>query len=247
MTDGAFRRELAARYHDVHARYASSSVYGELTSVWPYYEVNYRDHVADVPRSVPVLEIGPGHGSLLAWLRSIGFTELTGVDSSPGDVAFANDHLGVGTVVEADALDFVQARAGSFGLVIMKAVLEHLPRDRVLALLQSSGRALLPDGLLLVDVPNMDWLLASHERYMDLTHEGGFTRESLRALLLLVFDSVQLRGSVPGRPTGSQRLLRRPLISFLRRVFYVLGEGASDVLFESRSLVAVARRPRLTR
>src|SRR5207245_3266519 len=109
--------------------------------------------------------------------------------------------------------------------------------------LRASARALVGDGVLLVDVPNMDWLLASHERYMDLTHEGGFTPESLRTLLLLVFDSIDVRGSTTGAPTRSQRLFRRPLVSLLRRLFYLLGEGASDVLFESRSLVAVARRP----
>jgi SAM-dependent methyltransferase len=241
MSDDALRRELATRYHDLHARYASSAVYRDLTSTWPYYQVNYADIVKDLPRGTRVLEIGPGHGSLLAWFRSSGFRDVRGVDSSPGDVAFANGHLGADTVTEDDAGHYLRAHETTFGLIAMKAVLEHVTRSSALGLVQAAHRALVPDGLLLVDVPNMDWLLASHERYMDLTHETGFTRESLRTLLLLAFESVDMRGSRPAVLTRSQRLLRRPLIAVTRLFLYVLGEGANDALFESRSLVAVAR------
>ena len=74
--------------------------------------------------------------------------------------------------------------------------------------------------------------------------EVGFTRESLGALLSIVFADVSVRGSRLARPSRSQRWFRRPLVAVLRRAFYVLGEGASDILFESRSLIAVARSPR---
>jgi 2-polyprenyl-3-methyl-5-hydroxy-6-metoxy-1,4-benzoquinol methylase len=241
MSDDALRRELATRYHDIHARYASSSVYNDLTSAWPYYQVNYGDKVSELLRDTRVLEVGPGHGSLLAWFRSLGFKDVRGVDSSAGDVGFANEHLGADTVTNDDATHYLQAHESTFGLIAMKAVLEHIPRSSALGLVQAARRALAPDGLLLVDVPNMDWLLASHERYMDLTHESGFTRESLRTLLLLAFESVDLRGSRPAVLTRSQRLFRRPLIAVTRLFLYVLGEGGNDTLFESRSLVAVAR------
>lgn len=241
MSDEVVRRELASRYHDAHARYASGAVYADIASAWPYYEANYGDLIAGIARTKRVLEVGPGHGSLLAWLRSSGFEKVVGVDSSPGDVEFANKHLGTGTVVEDDALRYLEASRGSFGVIVMKAVLEHVARSSLLDLVRATRRALETDGVLLVDVPNMDWLLASHERYMDLTHEGGFTRESLRALLLLAFDSVDVRGSRPAKTTRSQRLFRKPLVAVMRRLLYVLGEGASDTLFESRSLIAVAR------
>lgn len=242
MTDDAFKTELNLRY-DAHARHASAPVYARLESVWPYYETNYRSLVDRLSRSTNVLEIGPGHGSLLAWLRSLGFENLAGVDASPGDVRFANEHLGGDVVVHGDAFEYLTSHRARFGLIVMKAVLEHLPRSRLIEAVRDAASALAEDGVLLVDVPNMDWLMASHERYMDLTHETGVTRESLRALLGLVFNTVEVSGSRLPKPTRSQRFLRRPVIALLRRILYILGEGASDVLFESRSLVATAKHP----
>ena len=53
--------------------------------------------------------------------------------------------------------------------------------------------ALRAGGAVLIDVPNMDWLFAGHERYMDFTHELGFTQESLSQLLGGVFSEVVVR------------------------------------------------------
>jgi len=242
--DKSFRNELLARYGETQARQASPAVYEDPSVAWPYYEANYRSMLEPLSREIRICEVGSGHGSLLAWLRSTGFQHVEGVDASPSDVAFANSHLGQGVVVLGEAATFLDGRRVDFDLVIMKAVLEHVAKGELGELLRLIARSLAPGGCLLVDVPNMDWLLASHERYMDLTHEVGFTRESLGALLSIVFADVSVRGSRLARPSRSQRWFRRPLVAVLRRAFYVLGEGASDILFESRSLIAVARSPR---
>jgi len=240
------RDELQRSYHEGQAVIASKGVYEAPQSMWPYYEANYRRTVSELPKGSMVVEVGTGHGSLLAWLRSLGFSRVEGVDASPGDVTAANRMLGAEVVALGDGETYLRARPCLFDFVVMKAVLEHLPKDRLLPMLGAIAAALGPNGTALIEVPNMDWLAASHERYMDLTHEVGFTRESLRTLLLLVFTSVEIRGSQPGGPSRTQRWFRRPLVWLLRRIFYVVGEGASDVLFESRSLIAIARDPKLT-
>jgi SAM-dependent methyltransferase len=213
-----------------------------LTSAWPYYAANYGRTFSSLPRTAAVLELGPGHGSLLAWLRSLGYEHLSGVDASPGDVSFANGHLGGQTVALGDAEGYMRERPSGFDLVVAKAVVEHVPRDRLLDFLEALAGALRPSGRALIDVPNMDWLAAPHERYMDLTHEVGFTRESLWSLLKLRFDTVEIRGSQLPVQTRAQRLLRRPLVASIRGLLYVLGEGANEVLFESRSLIAIASK-----
>ena len=243
-SDADLRRRLADTYLRGHAREVSGAMYADVRTTWPHYEVNYASIVAALPAGAAVLEIGPGHGGMLAWLRSKGVTDVRGVDTSPGDVAFANEMLGAGTVVEAAALDFLRTHDDAYDAVVAKAVLEHVPRAELLALLEAAASRLRPGGVLVVEVPNMDWLLASHERYMDLTHETGFTRESLAALLRLCFDEVEVRGSALAEPTRAQRLLRPLLLGILRRGLYVLGEGASDLLFAHRSLIATARSPR---
>lgn len=244
MTDqeSELRRTLLNRYHELQGAIASPDLYEQISAHWAYYDLNYGRELEGLRKDASVMELGTGHGGLLAWFRARGHSNVAGVDASPGEVAFANARLGDDLVVAGDAEHVLASRPGSYDVVIAKAMLEHVPRGRLLPLLRAVHTALLPNGVLLVDVPNMDWIAANHERYMDLTHESGFTRESLEALLRLIFDDVSVRGSTLASPTRSQRLLRPLAIRMLRRLYYLIGEGASDVLFDSRSLIAVAHR-----
>lgn len=237
------RDELLARYRELQGAGSSGALYQDPTLLWSHFDVNYAPRLVQFSEAAAVAEIGSGSGGLLGWLRSRGFDKIQGVDQSPEDVRFANEYLGDELVLEGDAIGFLRDRAGAFDLVVAKAIVEHVAKDQLVELIDSLRVALRPGGLVLVEVPNMDWLLASHERYMDLTHEVGFTRESLATWLGLRLVEVDVRGSVQAAPTRSQRLLRRPLVAATRRALYVLGEGASDLLFEHRSLVATARRP----
>jgi 2-polyprenyl-3-methyl-5-hydroxy-6-metoxy-1,4-benzoquinol methylase len=239
-----FTQTLWTHYRSGQARFSSRALYEDIRSAWPYYRANYLQHFNEIPREASVLEIGCGSGSLLAWLQSLGFKNLRGVDLSPGDVEFANRHLNSEIVRLSDAQPYLEENRGRFRVIIAKATLEHIPKDRLLSVVESVADALNVDGMAIVDVPNMDWVLGLHERYMDLTHELGFTRQSLASLLDIVFEAVDIRGSVLANPTRTQRWFRRPLLAVLRRLLYIVGEGASDVLFESRSIIAVAGKPR---
>ena len=243
MTADDLQRVLLDNYRTGQATISSASLYDDIRSAWPYYDANYRDLLADVDREAAILDVGTGPGTLLAWLREAGFRSVKGVDASPGDVNFAASHLGEGVVTLGDAREVLEARPGAYDVVMMKAVLEHVAKNDLLPLLDALSRSLRPRGRLVVEVPNMDWLLAAHERYMDLTHQGGFTPQSLESLLRLRFASVSVRGSRLAAPTRSQRLLRRPLVALIRHALYVLGEGGDASWFHNRSLIALARDP----
>jgi 2-polyprenyl-3-methyl-5-hydroxy-6-metoxy-1,4-benzoquinol methylase len=240
VSESRLRQAILTNYRSGQAATSSGTVYSDIASFWPYYEANYGALVAPLRRDATIIDVGCGPGSLLGWLAARGFTNISGVDMSPGDVRFANEHLGEGTVVLEDAVTHLSARPGAFDVAFMKAVLEHIPKDRALDVLGAVAVGLRPGGFAVIEVPNMDWLLAGHERYMDMTHEIGFTRESLASLLGLVFDDVAIVGSRIAEPTRSQRLLRRPLMALIRRGLYIVGEGASDTLFGHRSLIARA-------
>ena len=238
------KKALLLNYRSGPGMTSSARLYINPEEAWPYFRANYEPLIESTPRSARILEVGCGPGALLAWLRSRGFENLQGIDASPGDVEFANRALGRALVVQGDARAFLESRPGEFDLVIMKAFLEHVGKHDLLETVNATARCLSPKGRAVIDVPNMDWILAAHERYMDLTHEVGFTRESLLNLLQLAFSQVAVKGSVLGFHTRAQRLWRRALIGCLRKAFYVLGEGASEVLFECRSIIAVASLPR---
>ena len=238
------RDSLLRNYRHGQAAISSGALYTDPGATLPYYEANYTRHLRGLTSSAAVLEVGCGQGSLLRWLRTRGLMGIHGVDASPGDVEFANAQLGPGTVACGDAIAYLEAHPGSYDLIVAKALLEHIPKEQLLRIVRALGGALRSDGRVLIDVPNMDWLAAPHERYMDLTHEVGFTRESLAALLRLEFEECDIFGSRIAVETRSPRLLRPLLLRLVHRALYVLGEGASDTLFASRSLIAVARKPR---
>jgi len=91
-------------------------------------------------------------------------------------------------------------------------------------------------------VPNMDWLFVGHERYMDFTHEVGYTQESLVQVMSTVFSSVQVL------PLDND--LTRGIRRFRTRVGRLLAgtvlkwadpEGGRGPIW-CRSLLAVGRR-----
>lgn len=235
---------LRRNYHSGHSQFVSSTVYEDLTVLWPYFERNYA-FLLSLPSNTRILEIGSGSGSLIAWLASHGFTDATGIDISEQEVARAAER-GL-PLVCADAHEYLgNLDEASVDVVIAKAMFEHLPKQDGADLLKAAARVLKPkSGQVVLDVPNMDWLLSNHERYMDLTHHVGYTRESMGQMLRLYFQSVVVQGSLekPESMAGTIRIrvLKPVLVATLRFLFRILGEGAAHVLFESRSIIAVGQ------
>jgi 2-polyprenyl-3-methyl-5-hydroxy-6-metoxy-1,4-benzoquinol methylase len=195
-----------------------------------------------------VLEIGCNRGYLLHSLQDAGFRRLTGIDLAAQDLERARSLTGLDSLYCEDAATFVARHPGAFDAVIFKAVLEHVPRDDVAELLTAVAGGLAPGGVVLCEVPNMDWYAASHERHMDVTHETGYTRESLQQLFGLYFEEVEVRRVVdPSHAAlapAHTRLLRRIVFGLARRLLTSMREDTASFWFECRSILAVARSPR---
>jgi trans-aconitate methyltransferase len=209
-----------------------------------YVHQNYAPHLRNLePASAPVLDIGCSAGFLLSILKEdLGFHVLYGIDLSPADVVAAQARVPDAQIECADASDYLRTHESAFDLVVMKAVLEHVPKADVMGLLTSIHSALKPGGIALIDVPNMDWLFASHERYMDFTHEVGFTRESLHQTVGSVFARLEVMPveSVvdPSRLRVRQRVARWVLTTLMT---WADPEGAANPIW-ARSLLAVGYR-----
>ena len=195
-----------------------------------------------------VLEIGCNRGYLLRALQANGFTRLEGVDLSPVDLEEARKNTGLATLFCEDATAFLERHRAAFDAIIFKAVFEHIPRDKVEPFLWAVAAALAPSGVVLCEVPNMDWYAASHERFMDVTHEVGYTRESLEQIFGLFFDAVAVHRVVdPAHdalaPSG-RRAVRKVVFGLARRLLHLMGEDTATYWFDVRSILAVARSPR---
>ena len=138
-----------------------------------------------VEKNATILEIGPGTGTMLAFLRDrCGYRDLKAVDVSPEVVAACNEILPGSTDLVEDSRSYLQDRQEQFDLILVLHTLEHVPKEQVLPLLRAVRGALRPEGKVVVEVPNSEHpIVGNRNRYCDFTHSLGFTDLSLKFVL----------------------------------------------------------------
>ncbi|WP_027186536.1 class I SAM-dependent methyltransferase [Desulfovibrio inopinatus] len=129
-------------------------------------------NLPDVPMP-SLLEIGSNKGDLLYMVKEKRpECNVLGID--PG---MSNDR-GVPTVREYFRPELF---ASTFDVVILKHILEHFTDPK--GFLQGVSRVLSDNGLLYVDVPNLNWILQDGTEGFVLHHVGYFTLNTLRIAL----------------------------------------------------------------
>lgn len=119
--------------------------------------------------SAHVLDIGCGRGEWLALLGQSGI-KASGVDLN---LAMVNACHELGLQAQCmDALDYLRRQSeGSLAAVTGFHIIEHLPFEFLLALLDAALLALRPDGLLIFETPNPENLVVGAcNFYYDPTH-----------------------------------------------------------------------------
>jgi len=191
-----------------------------------------------------ILELGCGHGALLHVLAQSGFAHVSGVDTSPEQVAAAQ-RLGINGVEQGDLMTKLRTTGdASLDVVVAFDVIEHFTKPELIPLVDEVRRVLKPGGLWLIHTPNAESPFGGRIRYGDFTHEQAFTCTSLSQLLMASgFQSVRC---FEDRPIvhGLKSLIRRGLWAVIRcglLVYIAVETGGLDrnAVF-SQNLLAVA-------
>jgi hypothetical protein len=97
-------------------------------------------------------------------------------------------------------------------------LLEHFQKNKIIELLKLVNDSLSSVGKVVIRTPNMGSIIASQGRYLDFTHETGFTSESLRQVLSEAeFTSIIFFNSAIGRKRiYSLKIIHRILSSIFR-------------------------------
>ena len=142
------------------------------------------------PQAKSVLEIGCGTGYTLGALRAaLPAAELTGTELFDAGLEVARQRWSDVRLMQADAceLPFDQ----SFDLVGAFDVLEHI--DRHGTAVREAFRVLNPGGLLLVTVPQHQWLWSAADDFA--RHERRYSRPALRDVVAQAGFRIELLSS----------------------------------------------------
>jgi cyclopropane fatty-acyl-phospholipid synthase-like methyltransferase len=194
-------------------------------------------------RDARILELGCGHGALLHFAREAGYTNLSGIDASPAQVAAARQ-LGIADVQQGELLPALRAAApASHDAVVAYDVIEHLTKDELLDMADEVARVLKPGGRWIIHAPNGLSPFCGVMAYGDLTHEQAFTPESLTQLFLACgFRTASFHEDPPavrGLPSAVRAALWA-LIRQLIRFSLVVETGMTQYRVLTMNLIAVA-------
>lgn len=146
-----------------------------------YFRKNYLRHMP-ADKKANILDIGCGMGHFLYFLEKEGYINYSGIDISPENVKFCEEHRF--HVELCDAVRFLEESNKPYDVIIMNDILEHFKKDEIMRLLGLINKNLAPQGKVIIKVPNAaNPLMGGSSRYYDFTHEVSFTEESLSQVL----------------------------------------------------------------
>lgn len=185
-----------------------------------------------------LLDVGCGMGTFLVQAQQDGWT-VSGLELSSAGAAYARDKRAL-TVAECSIESRTGFAAGSFDVITMFGVIEHLANPR--AAVSECSRMLRSKGLLVLQTPAEDgvmrklgrllyWASGGHVTFhvKQLYQMGGghsvcFNKRSIRELMSRCgFDVLAIEESTYGLPL---LLMRFRGMSWLKRCVYTLGASA---------------------
>jgi SAM-dependent methyltransferase len=197
-------------------------------------------------RHAKILDVGCGMGHFIQRLLSKGYTNVSGVEVSPEQADFCREKVTKNVFLTADVVGFLSERPESLDCIVLLDVIEHLPRDLVIPTLSAIFNALKPGGSFVVKTGNLASLSGMFIRYIDFTHESGFTENSLRQVLRAVgFKEIDVRGNVARVYSWRSyiRIVLQRSLHFFLRVIYSIDRGwNTSPLILSPMLIARAIR-----
>jgi len=214
------------------------------------YLKTYRRRMSVVRRHFPepgrVLDVGCAAGFFLSVMKDAGW-DVTGLEPSDAIRKHARDLIGAENV-RGELLGEAELEPGSFDLITMWDVIEHIP-DAVGAL-RSAGQLLAPGGKLLIETQNVDSRAAKvlgkrWQHYKHAEHIYHFNPSTMKDLLGQAgFEILENRPALGGKYVSMGFIAERagrlhPVLSVLLSPLNLLRNSSIYVnLFDEMIVVA---------
>ncbi|HEX5624544.1 MAG TPA: class I SAM-dependent methyltransferase [Saprospiraceae bacterium] len=196
-------------------------------------------------KSIRILDLGCGIGSLLAALKEDQFLNVKGIDVSPEQVEIAHA-FGIPEVECIDIRDFFMREQLAFDLICGMDIIEHFTKDELVDLLQLIRTHLKPGGIVIFRTPNADAPSGSIFAQGDFTHETILNANSSEQLLMAVgFQDIRVLPAHIEVQGLIREVLRKAMwtcyLGFQKLLLFSSGRSSKQVVF-TPNLILMGRR-----
>jgi len=240
-------------HKDIYEKYIPRTKDGKIVDS-EYYKPNrnilegFEDEVLSfLPsnKNLKILDIGCGAGQLLYLLKLNGYKNIEGVDIGKEQIELTQN-LGIKATHIKDLKNFLQKNISNWDIIILSQVIEHFPKDKVVSYLKAIYNALKGNGMVIILTPNMQILTGLYQRYINFTHEVGFSERSLYKVLEVAgFKNIKIYGDklkIRLRPKFLVWYLLRNIWFKILRFIFILEKGIDAPKILSRDLIAIATK-----
>lgn len=197
------RKTMKKNYRDyIYGSYSDALIANQITGdlkkerklIVKYFKKNYLPYMP-TNKNCRVLDLGCGLGNYIYAAKAFGYKNVVGVDASESVVDFCRNE-GVECVL-SEAKAYLEDKENLFDVIIFNDVIEHFKKDELLEVLYLLRKSLKKEGRILIKTMNQsNPVTGVSSRYMDLTHETGFTEISMRQMLLAAsFKKIKIIGA----------------------------------------------------
>jgi len=181
---------------------SEDSILDWYKSSFDYYDKYLKQHLKPIDDN-KILELGCGIGGLLYYLKKNGCENFLGVDISEEQLSICQKYV-TNKVVKEDVLSFLKNHDHKYDLIVLLDLIEHIGKDKIIQLIELLYKTLNVNGRILLRTPNMGSLFGLRSRYIDFTHQVGYTEESIKQVFRqMAFSNINVYNAC----VGSKRLL----------------------------------------
>ena len=205
-----YRKTLYQNYYSTHSGKIDETVQLQHFNQQVRYFKREFERELPADKSIAILDVGCGTGSLIKAVNELGYENTKGIDLSEEQVAMARK-FGVDNVEQADLHDFLAQSDAKFDVIFAVDLIEHLTKDELVEFLSNLKQGLIEGGKVVFRTPNMDTPLASVFAFADFTHEVFLNKSSATQLM-------QATGYKDVQVTEGIVFIENPVKEFIRKV-----------------------------